>query len=112
VRAFVPPAAERARRKHLQSVSAAAATVKDRGCSTWVLVLDSETTTNADQQLRFGVYQLWNRGELKEAGIFLSRNLSENEIIILQRYAQEKDLKCMTADQFIDEVFYGCGYHL
>ena len=38
--------------------------------SDWVLVFDCETRTTPDQRLRFGAYQLRNKGRLFERGAF------------------------------------------
>jgi hypothetical protein len=40
--------------------------------SDWVLVFDCETRTTPDQRLRFGAYQLRNKGRLFERGPFTS----------------------------------------
>jgi hypothetical protein len=45
-----------------------------RGPSEWTLVFDTETNVDAGQNLRFGVYQLWQSTKLKEAGIFFEPN--------------------------------------
>jgi hypothetical protein len=36
----------------------------------WLLVFDTETTSNEAQRLRFGVYQLLQKGRLKQHGLF------------------------------------------
>ena len=40
------------------------------GPSAWVLIFDTETTTDPSQRLRFGAFQLRKSGELKEHGFF------------------------------------------
>ena len=48
--------------------------------SEWVLIFDSETTTDASQKLCFGTYQVRKHEELLEAGIFYdSGTLSKAE---------------------------------
>ena len=79
--------------------------------SPWVIVFDTETTTDPGQALRFGAYQVRNNGELREAGIFYeTETLSASELNILNHYAQEQNLKCITREEFVDRVFYGIGY--
>ena len=36
----------------------------------WLLVFDTETTSNEAQRLRFGVYQLLQKGRLRQHGLF------------------------------------------
>ena len=83
-----------------------------RGPSEWTLVFDTETAIDAGQNLRFGVYQLWQSATLKEAGIFFDPDeLSAAEQELLKEYAESRGLKIMTRDAFVDDVFYGVAYN-
>jgi hypothetical protein len=47
------------------------------GFSDWTLIFDTETTTDASQQLRFGVYQVRKWGRLRKAGFFYDPPLAD-----------------------------------
>lgn len=81
--------------------------------SEWTLILDTETTTDAGQALRFGAYQV-RRGEaLYEAGLFYRPEvLGSAELALLADYAARHGLTLRTQAEFIDTVFYGIGYDL
>ena len=52
--------------------------------SDWVLVFDCETRTTPDQHLRFGAYQLRNKGRLFERGAFYEPEvLSAEDLTVL-----------------------------
>ena len=56
--------------------------------SKWTLVLDTETTTDPSQRLRFGCYQLRKGEVLDEAGLFFDADaLSEAERRTLKSFA-------------------------
>lgn len=96
----------------------------------WCLVLDTETTTDTAQALRFGFYalhgisrdermRLYRAGRLTRemldaphsAGLFYNpATLTADDIALLQQYAQLHDLECMTRDAFITTVFYPWVY--
>lgn len=79
--------------------------------SEWALIFDTETTTDAAQKLRFGTYQVRKYAELIEAGIFYDpETLSEEEQAILNEYAVKHLLVMMTAQEFVENIFYGVGY--
>lgn len=79
--------------------------------SPWVIVFDTETTTDSAQSLRFGTYQVRNKSQLIEAGIFYEPEaLSVDEWDTLNHHAQEHELKFITRDEFAERVFYGIGY--
>ncbi len=83
------------------------------GSSEWTLVFDTETTTDASQQLRFGVYQVRKSGELREGGLFYDPiSLSDSEFATLRRYADERGLEVRTAEEFVEGVFFPCVYEL
>ncbi|MGO4705785.1 hypothetical protein AB4072_08415 [Microvirga sp. 2MCAF38] len=81
--------------------------------SPWVVVFDTETTVDADQALRFGAYEVYNKGELYEAGIFYQPDvLTANELSILMDYAEAHGLVSRTRASFVDDIFYKIGYEL
>ncbi len=79
--------------------------------SEWTIIFDTETTTDAAQQLRFGTYQVRKDKELIERGVFYDNQiLKETEIETLKNYAEKQDLKVLTVEKFIEDIFYGVGY--
>jgi hypothetical protein len=79
--------------------------------SKWVLVFDTETTTDAAQKLRFGTYQVRKSVDLIEAGIFYDpETLDKAEQVTLKKYASKHQLTSMNVPQFIEKIFYGVGY--
>src|SRR5260370_35204032 len=75
--------------------------------SEWSLVFDTETTTDAAQQLRFGCYQLRKLGKLEQSGIFYDPiTLKRKEIILIQKCAEKQNLTLLTASEFIDRIFF------
>ncbi len=85
----------------------------DIGPSEWTLILDTETTTDATQHLRFGCYQLRRGTDLDEAGIFCDpASLSDDEQALVTEYAVANGCNLMTAENFIGDIFYGSGYDL
>src|ERR1700682_6297925 len=102
LRAFVERAEQKPKRKKHQSA----------GPSEFVLVFDTETTTDPSQQLRFGCYQFWKVDTLIEAGLFFDPKLPVSEQELLAAFARSWGLKCMTKAAFVDSVFYGLAYDL
>ncbi len=83
------------------------------GPSDWKLVFDTETTTDAAQQLRFGTYQVRKASVLWEAGLFYNPlSLDESEQAVLFAYAEDHDLEVRTVDGFVKEVFFPYVYEL
>ena len=83
------------------------------GPSERVLVFDTETTTDAAQQLRFGCYQVRKSGLLEDEGIFYDPvTLSKSEIFLLKGYADDRDLNLLTTEEFIEQVFFYYVYSL
>lgn len=81
--------------------------------SEWVIVFDTETTTDAGQSLRIGTYQVRKSGELFGAGAFFDpEGLTDTELLTLKRYTDVHGLVLLTRDEFADRIFYGIGYHL
>ena len=85
--------------------------------SDWVLVFDCETRTTPDRRLRFGAYQLRNKGRLFERGAFYEPEvLSAEDLTVLSKVVEEESetsdgerVRLLTRDQFVDSVLYGSG---
>jgi hypothetical protein len=87
----------------------------------YVLVLDTETTTDAEQKLNFGAYQFcqadskWNY-VCKEEGLFSADDLDPHQLEILQQYVadenrrtsktQGRKLKLYSRSEFVEKVMY------
>jgi hypothetical protein len=85
----------------------------DIGASEWTLILDTETTIDAAQQMRFGAYQLRCGDNLEEAGLFYdTESLTDAERGLLMRYAENKGIRAMAVAEFVDATLYGVGYDL
>jgi hypothetical protein len=78
----------------------------DLGTSPWALVLDTETTVDLAQSLRFGTYQLRHHDRLREAGIFYDPDgITADELAVIRTNTAERGLAFHTVDQFIRRVF-------
>lgn len=83
------------------------------GPSEYVLVFDTETATDAAQQLRFGTYQLRKDGALDEAGLFYdSDSLSDPEVQMLCDFAKRHGLRVLAVREFVEAIFHGIAYEL
>lgn len=83
------------------------------GASVWSLIFDTETTVDARQRLRFGVYQVRKGGELWQAGFFFDPEmLTERDIQIIRSFSQELGYECMTVAEFVENIFFGIAYEL
>ncbi len=79
--------------------------------SEWVLVYDTETTTDETQNMRFGSYQIRKNDLLDESGVFYDPEiLTKSEQTTLKKYTEKHQLKFMTVREFVDEIFYPIGY--
>ena len=79
--------------------------------SSWTLIFDTETTTDAAQSLRFGTYQLRKAGELVEAGIFYDPDgMTAGELAVLRDHAEANGLILRTREDFVDEIFFARAY--
>jgi hypothetical protein len=107
VRAFVTP-------KHGNSASSPNVPHQSSpGPSEWSLVFDTETTSNALQQLRFGVYQVRRGDGLHEEGLFYDpHTLTDSERSTLYRFAASRGLAVHLLADFIDKVFLFYLYDL
>ena len=85
----------------------------DLGPSEWTLIFDTETTVDAAQTLKFGVYQVRKGQELWEAGYFIDPNiLTPRERAKIQAYARKINYRCITVEEFTENVFFRIGYEL
>lgn len=79
--------------------------------SEWTLIFDTETNADADQELRFGTYQLRKGNELNEAGIFYDPdNVTTDELKCLSAYAEKHRLDLHTREVFVDKVLFDRGF--
>jgi hypothetical protein len=103
VRAYVPLAkAERARKPRPEPEP-----------SEWVLIFDTETSTDPAQRLRFGSFQLRKAGALEKHGLFYDPSaLTEREQRLLADFARSNGLELLTATEFVENVFFKFGYEL
>ncbi|MGI8474946.1 MAG: hypothetical protein ACR2OO_01015 [Thermomicrobiales bacterium] len=76
------------------------------GPSEWSVVVDTETRSDAPQQLRFGVYQLRRGDELHAQGLFYDpATLTDDERSTLYRFASARGLTVHLLADFIDDIF-------
>ena len=81
--------------------------------SEWVLIFDTETTTDPTQRLRFGTYQVRRKGVLRDSGIFYDTEaLADADVETLQEYSSRHRLSCMPVAAFIEDIFIRIGYEL
>eukprot|EP01037_Dinobryon_pediforme_P019567 gene19566-20009_t len=88
---------------------------RDPKPSDWVLVFDTETTTDVSQRLRFGAYQLRNAGRIVEAGFFTSSDttaLSAADRQVLETYVRDigapetgAELRLVGRSEFTERFF-------
>jgi hypothetical protein len=105
LRAFVAATAERSKKQGRRQRQSG-------GPSEYVLVFDTETTTDPSQRLRFGCYQFWKGDTLIEVGLFFDPHLPAPEQKLLAAFARSLGLKWMTKAAFVDDDFYGLAYDL
>ena len=76
------------------------------------LIFDCETTVNAKQALRFGVFQVRDHGALIKEGLFFDpKVMGEDEFGFLKQYAEDRDLWIGDVSLFREAVFLRVGYH-
>jgi hypothetical protein len=84
-----------------------------QGASSWALIFDTETKTDAGQSFRFGTYQVRNNGELKEAGIcYDPEGVTADELATLRSHADANGLRLLSLAHFVDDIFFGIGWRL
>jgi len=75
------------------------------GPSEWSLVIDTETTIDAAQQLRFGIYQIRHGDDPYQHGLFYDPvTLTDDERSILYRFATSRGLAVHAVPDFIDGI--------
>lgn len=80
--------------------------------ATYQLIFDCETTIDAAQALRFGVFQVRKHGELISEGVFYDpETMPRDEVKLLQRFAETHDLQFGDVATFREKVFLRIGYH-
>lgn len=75
-----------------------------------VLVLDTETTIDEYQNLRFGTCGVWSKGTLEEFYLFYDESLKTSEIAIIREYAEKHGYTVITKTVFVEEVFLPLVY--
>lgn len=74
-----------------------------------VLVLDTETTVDEFQALRFGFFRVYANGRLDTEGVFVADALPQDDPAswaAISTYAATRGLALMTRAEFVREVFY------
>ena len=80
--------------------------------SSYSLIFDTETTIDASQSLRIGMYQVRKHERLVEHGIFFDPvALDASEVVDLKAFAEANGLAVLTREDFVREVFYPYVYH-
>ncbi|MGC2415532.1 MAG: hypothetical protein WA459_22910 [Stellaceae bacterium] len=81
--------------------------------SEWILIFDTETTTDPAQRLRFGSFQVRYGDRLIKHGLFYEPTaLSEREQRTLVSFGRSNELEWMTREEFVEKIFYGFDYEL
>jgi len=68
------------------------------------LVLDTETTTDTKQELRFGVARVYAFGNLTRTAVFFEK-VTDGERETISRYAEERGFDVMGREDFVKSVF-------
>lgn len=71
-----------------------------------VLVLDTETTIDEYQNLKFGSCIIYINGKLDKIILFYNEELKENEINILKDYTNKNHYTLISRNDFIEKVFF------
>lgn len=83
----------------------------DIGPSRWTVIFDTETTIDAAQSLRVGIYQIREGDLLFEEGVFIRPGaLSLSEIRTLTDYCKAKSLKLRSVEDFNSQILLRYGY--
>ncbi len=71
----------------------------------WLLVFDTETMTDESQRLRFGTYQLWEKGRLEEKGLFFDK-VTPAELNTLRAEApKHRCAEPLSVSDFVHKIF-------
>lgn len=80
--------------------------------SPWTLIFDCETTVDAAQTLRVGVFQVRKSGKLKQEGLFYDpQYLCDEDIAEIEYFAEVNALEILSTEAFRKEVFLKIVYH-
>jgi hypothetical protein len=81
------------------------------------VIFDTETWTDPAQRLRFGAYQIRDRGELIERGLFHAEDTPRADLAVLNATLAAEEptnsgerLRVLTRAEFVEEVFFKWGY--
>lgn len=75
------------------------------------LVLDTETTTDHRQELRFGIARLHADGRAYRTIVF-TREVSQREAAVTSEWAKSRGADIMTVERFIEEVFLPVAFDM
>ncbi|MGA2636192.1 hypothetical protein [Methylocella sp.] len=75
----------------------------------WLLVFDTETTSDESQRLRFGTFQLWGEGQLEEKGIFYGA-VEPDELATLAAEAARHGCTLRSVEEFVDRIFFPAAF--
>ena len=84
---------------------------KDNYSRSQVLVLDTETTVDQYQNLKFGSCCLYINGKLDKTIIFYSEDLKEDEVKTLKDYTDKHQYILMSQEDFVGNIFFPKAYH-
>ena len=77
-----------------------------------ILILDTETTADEFQSLRFGSFQVRQGEHLIHKGVFYDQdNVDNSEISLLRLHCKSNGISLYTLEEFVD-IFYNTVYHL
>jgi hypothetical protein len=71
----------------------------------WLLVFDTETTTDESQRLRFGTYQLWEKGRLQEKGLFYDKVTAAELNTLRAEAPKHRCAEPLSVSDFIHTIF-------
>ena len=84
----------------------------DDNPSPWTLIFDCETTVDAAQTLRVGVFQVRYSGKLRQEGLFFDpQYLCDEDVAEIECFAEVNNLETLTTEQFRKDVFLKIVYH-
>ena len=78
--------------------------------SEWSLVFDTETMSDAGQQLRFGTFQVRKGDTIWRSGLF--HETEGADLATLSAYSVKHGTELLTRETFVKEIFYGVAYDL
>ena len=83
------------------------------------VTFDTETTTDPSQRLRFGAYQVRDRGELIERGLFHNEDMPADDLAVLKDAFAELEptdagehLALRTRASFVEDIIYKWGFEI